>query len=308
MPPGPDNAMSVTTLPRPRLPVHGQAELVRQLRALGIDAGDMVLVRVDFGKIGLLEAPGDRTLIASLREAVGPRGTIVALTHSPYSLTFRRDHAYIYEPATAPCVTGRFAQSVLKTPGAFRSQHPTCSMAALGPAAHDLLGAHDHCETCFAPMQRLIARGGKMLLVGCAESSPGFSTIHHAYDEAGLGERSLLSGLIGCYFRDGEDIRWFAQRDVPGCSRGYHKFYPLYRDQGLLRVGPIGGGEAYLVEAARAYPLEREVVGRDPRFALCDDARCFSCRGTKLFNKRAMPRYYLANAPRFLRRLVLRRK
>jgi aminoglycoside N3'-acetyltransferase len=278
--------------------VYEQKDLVGHLRELGLEPGDAVLVRADLGKIGRVRRPGDQTLVQSLREAVGARGTVLALTHSPAQLLFRRDAAYVFDPATAPCVTGRFAEAVLAWPGAHRSRHPTCSMTGIGPAAADLLAAHDHRATCFGPMKDLIGAGGKMLVIGCTDSSPGFSTAHHAYEVHGLATRSLLSGLVGCYFRHGGRVRWFNQRDVPGCSLGFHKFYPLYRQAGVLRAGRVGSALAFLIGAAEAYRVEYEVVLRAPAQFLCDAPACFSCRGSKWFNAADMPAYFLRQAPR----------
>jgi aminoglycoside N3'-acetyltransferase len=278
--------------------VYEQKDLVRHLRDLGLNQGDPVLVRADLGKIGRVRRPGDRTVVQSLREVVGERGSVLALTHSPAQLLFRRDAAYVYHPATAPCVTGRFAEAVLTWPGAYRSRHPTCSMAGVGADAASLLAAHDHRATCFGPMKDLIAADGKMLVIGCTDASPGFSTAHYAYQAHGLATRSLLSGLLGCYFRQGGRVRWFNQRDVPGCSMGFHKLYPLYRRAGVLRTGTVGNAEAFLIRATDAYRVEHEAVRQAPEQFLCDAPHCFSCRGTKLFNIADMPAYFLRYAPR----------
>jgi aminoglycoside N3'-acetyltransferase len=286
--------------------VYEKKDLVRQLRDLGVNPGDHVLVRVDFGKIGRISKPGDVTLVESLLEVVGERGTLLALTHSPTQTFFRRDRSYVYHPATAPCVTGRFAEAVLNWEGAYRSSHPTCSMTGIGAAARNLLRGHDHRATCFGPMKDLIAAGGKMLLIGCTASSPGFSTVHYAYERLGLASQSLLSGWVGCYFRSGGRVRWFSQRDVPGCSMGFHKFYPLYRQQALLSAGPVGRAEAFLIRAGDAYGVEREAVRHNPRVGLCDAPHCFSCRGTRLYNLSDMPRYFFTRGSskllKFLRR------
>src|SRR5262249_36802385 len=201
--------------------------------------------RVDFGKIGRIQRPADRVLVESLLEAIGRRGTILAVTHSPTSWSFRRNADHVFEPQTAPCVAGRLAEAILQSDSVYRSGHPTCSMAGIGARARELLADHDHQAACFAPVKRLIEAGGKMLLIGCTISSPGFSTVHHVYEDLGLATRSLLSGWVGCYFRNGGRVEWFAQRDIPGCSMGFPKFYPLYEQQSVLRIGPIATSQAY---------------------------------------------------------------
>jgi aminoglycoside 3-N-acetyltransferase len=284
----------------PSSKLYEKCDLVRQLHDLGLAVGDTVLVRVDFGKLGRLRKPGDQTLMESILEVVGRGGTLLALTHSPTQMLFRRDSSYVYHPATAPCLTGRFAEAVLHWEGACRSLHPTCSMTGLGPGAWDILRHHDHRSTCFGPMKSLMASGGKMLLIGCTASSPGFSTVHYVYEELGLATKSLLRGMLGCYYFNRDRVRWFRQRDVPGCSMGFHRFYSLYRKHAFLSAGLVGRAESFLIKASDAFQVERAAVLEDARISLCDDPHCFSCRGTKLFNLSDMPRYYWTHAPRKL--------
>jgi aminoglycoside N3'-acetyltransferase len=299
--------MSCAWARRATATVFDRAALSGQLHALGLRAGDTALVRVDFGKLGRLARPGDHTLVQSLLDVLGDSGTLLALTHSPTQWRFSRSRDYVFHPRTAPCITGRFASTVLHWPGAFRSSHPTCSMTAVGPRARDLLAGHDHRSACCAPVRQLIEADAWLVSLGCTQSSPGFSTVHFAYEELGMAGRSLLSGLLGCYHETAEGTRWFSQRDVSGCSMGFHKFYPLYRRAGALRVGVVGAGEAFAIRAGDAYAVDLAAVRADPRFSLCDDPRCLSCRGTRLFNLRDMPRYWLLHgARRALRRLVRR--
>jgi aminoglycoside 3-N-acetyltransferase len=278
--------------------VYEQSDLVRQLRALGIEDGDTVVARVGLRSMGPLRKPGDRTLLDSFREALGSRGTLLVYTHSPVQWIFRRDKSYVFDSATAPSMTGRFAQLVLESEGAYRSAHPTASMTALGRHARDILSDHDHAATSFAPFKHLIELGAKQLLIGCTYKDPGFGTPHYVYEQLGLGNHSLLSGLRGCYIRKGNEVVWFKQRDVPGCSRGFHRFYPLYAEKSLLTSGKVGDAEAFLTRTAEAYQVEREAVIKSPRVSLCENADCYECRATKLFNLRDMIPYLLLCAPK----------
>ena len=183
-------------------------------------------------------------------------------------------------------------------------------MAAIGRRlAVDLLRHHDHTATTHEPIKHLLAAGGKLLVIGCTVSSPGFSTVHYVYEELGLATRSLLSGLIGCYFKSGTATPWFRQRDVPGCSLGFHKFYPLYRAKFDAFAKEWSGDCARPCscdQAADAVAVEREAVHKSPAFSLCDNPQCFSCRGTKWFNAGDMPRYYLSQVPRTIFRRLTR--
>src|SRR5437899_312418 len=106
----------------------GEQQLCDQLSNLGLRAGDVAIVRVGFRNLGDLVPPGNQTLVRALLDVLGPHGTLLAFTHSPIQWVFRRDRRYIFDPQTAPCTTGLFADTVLRWPGAVRSSHPTCSM------------------------------------------------------------------------------------------------------------------------------------------------------------------------------------
>ena len=180
-------------------------------------------------------------------------------------------------------------------------------MTAIGPNAREILGDHDHRATSFAPVKHLIDLGAKELLIGCTVSNPGFGSVHYVYEQLGLANHSLLSGLRGCYFRADGVVSWFRQRDIPGCSLGYKKFYPLYREKALLLSGKVGDADSFLIRIPDAVQVETAAVAKSPTFSLCENPDCFECRATKLFNFRDMVPFFLLRAPRKLLKRVTRR-
>jgi aminoglycoside 3-N-acetyltransferase len=135
--------------------------LVEQLSALGVAYGGTVLVHASMRAVGPIDG-GVATLVSSLRQAVGPRGSIVAPTqtsnNSTTSPTFRAatqglDRAglarYVariegFDPATTPSFgMGALAEHIRRDPDAVRSDHPQTSFAAVGPDAKDLMSVHD---------------------------------------------------------------------------------------------------------------------------------------------------------------------
>jgi aminoglycoside N3'-acetyltransferase len=153
-------------------------------------------------------------------------------------------------------------------------------------------------------MGRLVASGGKQVLIGCTLSSPGFTTVHWAQHVLGLDRRSILGGWFGSRYRKDGAIRRFKRRDIGGCSRGFGKLYAAYEKEGLLRKGPVGKAESMLIEAAASYAFEHRRLSQDPTAVFCDDALCPFCRGSWLYNKRDMLRFY----PRYAWHLLTRRR
>lgn len=255
-----------------------QSRLVSQLRALGLEEGQSVLVRAAAKALGpSVPRPAD-ALLDALLEAVGSNGTVLALTHSPMFPVWRRPPDYVFTPEDAPITTGGLAAALTGRPGAYRSRHPTNSIAGLGPQVRTLLQTHGPSESSFEPIRRLAEAGGQMLLVGCPPSSPGFSTVHVAQHMLGLTGQSLFCGMFGSPYRaDDGRARWFTRRDHPGCSTGFARLYPAYRERGLLREGPVGDAPSIAILAAPALEIDLETLRADPCACACERADCTDC-------------------------------
>jgi aminoglycoside 3-N-acetyltransferase len=271
---------------------HTRDRLVSGLAALGLDAGDTVLVRAALKAIGETAEPVATALIAALLDVLGPEGTVVGLSFTPASPVWRKDNSYIFRPSQ-PSLTGGFAAAMTEWPGAARSRHPTNSFVAIGARAVELLADHDHRTPCFYPMNKIVEWKGKMVLVGCAASSPGFSTVHLAQEHLGLSTQTVFPGMFGTLFEHDGEIDWFRRLDEPGCSMGFSKFYADYVRTGLLRIANVGDAYSLGVPAAPAYALERSLLENDRTAALCDRRDCFACRGIWRYNWRDLPTYWL---------------
>jgi aminoglycoside 3-N-acetyltransferase len=265
--------------------------LRRDLETLGVARGDTVLVRANVGAIGRVRGGLGDALRGALLDAVGEAGTIVSLSFTRTFPLFRLDRGYVFDENT-PTTSGALPALLLDTPGRLRSRHPTNSFVALGARAEEIVAGHDERSSSFQPMERLVALGGKQLVIGCVDESPGFTTVHWAQHRLGLSTRSILSQRVGVlYARDGE-TRLFRRPDIGGCSMGFAKLYPDYERAGLLRKGRVGKAVSIAIDAAPALALEEERLRRDPRAVLCDRPLCTFCRGTWWFNKREMVVFY----------------
>jgi aminoglycoside 3-N-acetyltransferase len=278
--------------------------LRRDIEALGVANGDVVLVRANVGAIGRVRGGLGESLSGALLDAVGETGTIVSLAFTRTFPLLRLDRTYVFDEST-PTTSGALPRLLLETPGRVRSRHPTNSFVAVGARAAEILAGHDERSSSFQPMERLVALGGKQLVIGCIDDSPGFTTVHWAQHRLGLSARSLLRNRVGVlYTRDGE-TRLFRRPDIGGCSMGFAKQYADYEKAGLLRTGLVGRAQSIAIDAAPALALEEDRLRRDPRAVFCDRPLCTFCRGTWWFNKRDMllfyPRYALHAAARWLR-------
>lgn len=154
-------------------PVLGAADVRRALRAAGVKRGMILMVHASLSAFGYVRG-GAATLIQSLRDVLGPQGTLCMPTHSNSVLG-----APPYDPVRSPSNTGAVTEFFRKLPGVQRSAHPTHSVAALGPAAAALVGTTRPDQ---APLARdgfwgqLVDLGGHVLLMCPVRSA----TIFHA--------------------------------------------------------------------------------------------------------------------------------
>lgn len=102
------------------------------LTRAGVRRGRVLMVHSGLSRFGYVPG-GPATVVAVLRDLLGPEGTLVMPTHSNSVLGVAP-----YNPRTSPSKVGAISEYFRKLPGVLRSGHPTHSAAALGPAAEAL--------------------------------------------------------------------------------------------------------------------------------------------------------------------------
>lgn len=262
--------------------MYSVAELTAQLAALGLSRRTgVVLVHAALRSVGPVEG-GSAGLLAAVRAALGPDGTVVAFTATPENSETSRldagataglDRAALevyrsampaFDPRTTPSspTMGRLSEELRTTPGALRSSHPQTSFAALGPLAADLL--EDHPLDCHlgerSPLGRLYKAGASVLMLGAPTSR--CTVLHLAeYRTAGMpGKR------YGCKVRgaDGKPL-WirFEALDLDDLHfpRMLQETRPLITE---AREGRIGGADCLLLPVVPAVDTAVAWLERHP--------------------------------------------
>ncbi|MFE6969200.1 aminoglycoside N(3)-acetyltransferase [Isoptericola sp. NPDC057653] len=167
-------------------------EILDGWRALGVRAGDVLLVHASLSAFGPV-AGGAATVVDSLCEAVGVSGTLVMPAFTPQiadpdptvpgpptpDVRARRDAVPLFTPAT-PSRMGAVAEELRAREGTLRSSHPQVSVVAHGPAASRVVArqslAYGVGES--SPFGAVRALGGRVLLIGVGHNRNTF--LHHA--------------------------------------------------------------------------------------------------------------------------------
>jgi len=161
-----------------------QAEIVGQLRKLGVKRGDLLLVHSAVAGCGYIKG-GAKTVIVALREAVGPEGTLLfpAFTRPYVNLggPCREWDFRPYDPQDpAQIWTGTLPKTVLKKyPDVRRSRHLSHSWCGFGPLAEECLVRHDPADppcSLNSPPGIAMEHGAKILHFG---STPASTTFLH---------------------------------------------------------------------------------------------------------------------------------
>ena len=232
-----------------------KAQLVRDLKALGVERGMDVMVHSSLSKIGrVVGGPG--TVVEALLAVIGRRGTLVMPS-------FNHGEAYVYNPLTTPTKNGAIPDAMWRRPDAVRSLQPSHPVAAIGPKAAALCAGHLAAGIWGAdsPIGRLIHGGGYLLSIGVRQTS---STAYH------VAEVSMGGGCLDPFARpervvmaDGavQEVRGLAWRDGT-CPVPAAKLDAALDRRTLRRHGKVGNADSTLVKAVDVWRLRCEHLRR----------------------------------------------
>lgn len=249
--------------PNPRT----RASLRTDLEAIGLAAGDTVMVHAAMSRVGpLLNGPD--ALIGALRDVIGSAGTLIVYTswdslhddllnEAGRVLPAWRDHVPGFDAATSRAVrmNGVIAEFVRTAPGARRSGNPGASVAAIGARADWIVADHPQ-DWGFGPgtpLARLVEAEGKVLMIGAPWDT--MTLLHHADHLADMPAKRVLRYEVP--FADGDGVRWqmieefdTSEAPVDCLPEDYiEQAVTAFVGQGGGRQGTIGAAPSLLVEA-----------------------------------------------------------
>jgi len=248
-----------------------QAEVVDQLRTLGVERGGVLLVHTSFRAIRPVEG-GPHGLIEALRAALGPEGTLV-------TPAWTGDDDEPFDPASTPAAEdlGVVPETFWRMPGVMRSSHPF-AFAAVGPQAARItsgdLPLPPHVPD--SPVGQVHDLDGQVLLLGVNHDAD--TTVHLAELIAGVPYRIPKHCTV---LRDGRAVRIeYGENDC--CGERFTLVDGWLRARGLQAEGDVGYARARLARARDVVAVALEHLAADPLLFLhpaasgceeCDAAR-----------------------------------
>ncbi|MEC0089712.1 AAC(3) family N-acetyltransferase [Paenibacillus macquariensis] len=160
-----------------------KADLIQQFITCGVAEGQTIFVHTSLKSLGFVVG-GAETLIRSLLEIVGEEGTLMMPSQTWKNLDpstgvhweepvewwpIIREHWPAYDKEITPAISmGIVAEMFRSWPGAYRSDHPARSIAAVGKHAEYITSEHD-LSNIFginSPVDKLYTLDGYVLLIG----------------------------------------------------------------------------------------------------------------------------------------------
>jgi aminoglycoside N3'-acetyltransferase len=255
-------------MPAAPVPFATTADLVRDLRALGVAAGQVLMVHSALSSLGRVLG-GAPAVVRALLAALGPGGTLVMPS-------WGGDDDRPFDPATTPASAdlGVVADTFWRLPGVVRSAQ-FFAFAAAGPEAErvtaDPLPLPPHQPA--SPVGRVHELDGQVLLLGVGHDAD--TTLHLAELLAGVPYRAPKHCTV--LGPDGRPVRVdYGENDH--CCQRFALADDWLRERGLQREGPVGHAHARLVRSRDVVAVAREHLARDPLLFLHPpDAGCEEC-------------------------------
>lgn len=242
-------------------------DLVRQLRALGVRPGTVLLVHTSFRAVRPV-AGGPAEFIAALIEALGPGGTLVMPS-------WTGDDDRPFDPRTTPAAAdlGIVAEVFRSWPGVSRSDHPQ-AFAAIGPQARHITAGPLPLPPCIpdSPVGRVHDLDGRVLLVGVGHDAD--TTLHLAEILAGVPYRVPKHCTV---MQDGYPVRIdYAENDH--CCARFALADGWLRERGLQAEGRVGHAWARLARARDIVAQACARLAHDPlTFLHAPGEDCVEC-------------------------------
>ena len=255
--------------------------IVEDLRKLGLKRGDVVVFHSSLKSIGYVEG-GANTVIDAFIEVVGSEGTVMVPT---FTFSFTKG-GVPFHPAKTPSRVGLITDVFWRRPDAYRSRHPTHSVAAIGKHAEYLTSGHEDTSAFskHGPWGKLVELDGYVMLLGVGFNVCSF---FHAVEDRlelpyyDISMEALVEDDHGRVFKVRLEKSPEGHRDFYGEPKRDSKVKLELMKTGVVRTGFVGEAPTTLVRSRELLTALYGIIKHRPDIFLCDRSDCAFCREAK---------------------------
>ena len=247
-------------------------EIREGLRWVGVSAGDWLVVHSSLHALGPT-AGGPVAVVEAILEVIEERGNLLTPTFNYAPM------APFFDPDLTVGRTGALAEAVRAMPGAKRSDHPTHSVAVIGPDAGRLTEGHRLVRAVGidSPIDRLAQAGGWVLLMGVDHTAN--TTIHvgeeYAHVPKAMGSGAAKTARVR--LRSGQIVEHTLD-DSPTCSLAFNAVEHGLRRHGEIVDGVIGECHLQLMRGLDVVRRTVDLLRESPEVLLCTRGDCVTCQ------------------------------
>ena len=247
--------------------------LVESIGAMGINAGDTVLIHSSLKGIGHLSG-GVEDVVKAFQEVLTADGTMIMPT---YAYCYNGE---VFNVNESPSKTGLLTEVFRTMPGVYRSWHPTHSMSAWGKHAEYVCKDHEKVEPygLESPLHKFLSLDGKVFLLGVLHDSS--SIIHLTEKLAGLPYLHLGNAHHKPAFEvmtPVEELITVKVREFPGHSIIFNVVEKDLRLNDQIRDFKLGGKNVLVYKARHVVDISLEMLRKNPDIFLCNSPDCYIC-------------------------------
>lgn len=242
-------------------------QIVSDLKNLGLNQGDVVMVHSSYSAIGKSDK-GPTEVIDALLTVIGKSGTLLMPGFKGGQQYSQAIENKPFEIKETPSELGIISELFRKNYPSKRSLHPTHSVTGLGAKSEALLEGHENCLISTGektPFDKLKTYSGKILLLGVDHSSNTF--LHHA--ENTLGAPTLSKNKFTMKVIDYQDklLKVDTHPHLPGLPRGYDRLNNELPDS-IQKKGKVGKADSFLIDAKLLYDYLKPLISKNPLYLI----------------------------------------
>lgn len=253
--------------------------IMEDLRRLGLRRGDVVVFHSSLKSIGYVEGGAD-TVIDAFLDTVGPEGTVMVPT---FTFSFARAGGIPFHPAKTPSKVGLITDVFWRRVDAYRSRHPTHSVAAIGRYARYLTSGHENTSAFskHGPWGRLVELNGYVMLLGVGFNVCSF---FHAVEDRlelpyyDISMEALVEDDCGRVYKVRLEKSPEGHRDFYVEPKRDSKVKLELMKASVVRTGLVGEAHTTIVRSRDLLVTLYEIIRRRPDIFLCDRDDCKFCR------------------------------
>ena len=238
------------------------SDLVRDLLALGVRPGDLLMVHSSLRSIGFVDG-GPESVVDALLQAIGPQGTLVVPT---FTYPTAGNPEFVFDPAHTPSQMGAISEAARRRPQAHRSIHLAHSIAAIGALAQTIAtsgGASGW--DAHSPMGQVFNRNGRYLLLGVPYQNLTAMHLCEVWLELPYREPRIAEGRMRQPDGSTTPLVSIGTPPLPGHpGSDYNRLGQRMEDAGLVKLAPVGNAIARLLNADDMGAMGRELSLQDP--------------------------------------------